>query len=185
MEPERLVFPMMVDGLVRAAGSALTPSLKSALRQKGLDLDAKLPPGWAVTHVGDWLDLVAEARLPGAPRDEALRDLGRAFVHAWQGTLIGGAMSVVLRTVGPARSLARLQRAFRTGDNFTVVTVTDLDAPPPWRLSRVHINDVLGRPAYYLGVLEQGAALVGAKNAQVTLEQVEGSSVTFHLRYQP
>lgn len=185
MESQRLVFPNLVEGLVRATGNAVTPSLKAALRQQGLDLDKKFPPAWEVSNVGAWLDLFAEAKSPGAARDEALRLLGRAFIDGWRGTLVGGAMSVVLRTVGPERSLSRLQRAFRTGDNFTIVTVTPLDTPPPWKLARVHFNESWQRPSYFLGVLEAGSVLVGARHPEITAEPSRGNDVSFLLRYQP
>lgn len=184
-QPQRLVFPNLVEGLVRATGSAVTPSLKAKLRERGLDLDAKFPPAWEVTHVGAWLDLFAEAKSPGLPRDEALRVLGRAFIEGWGSTLVGGAMSVVLRTVGPERSLSRLQRAFRTGDNFTVVTVTPLDAPAPWKLARVHFSESWQRPSYFLGILEAGAVLVGAKAPTLSIEATDGTGVAFQLSYQP
>lgn len=185
MESQRLVFPNLVEGLVRAVGDAVTPSLKAALRARGLDLDAKFPPAWEIEPVGSWLDLFAAAKSPGVAHDEALRRLGRGFIEGWQGTLVGGAMSVVLRTVGPERSLSRLQRAFRTGDNFTTVTVTTLEAPAPWKRARVQFNESFGRPAYYRGVLEAGSVLVGAKEPEVTLEATDGPGVTLLLRYQP
>ena len=185
MESQRLVFPNLVEGLVRATGDGVTPALKAQLRERGLDLDKKFPPAWETTHVKEWFELFAAAKSPGVPREEALRRLGQGFMEGWRGTLVGGAMSIVLRTIGPDRSLSRLERAFRTGDNFTTVTVTPIETPPPWRLAHIRFNEVFGCPEYFVGLMEAGSAFVGAKNPEVQLEALEGPGVLLRVRYQP
>lgn len=184
MAEQRLVFPMLVEGFVRVAGPAVTPSLKDALRKLGLDLDRPLPPAWETTHVQQWMDLFAKASFPEAAPDEAMRLMGRAFLQAWQTTLLGGATALVLRTVGPVRSLSKLQRAFRTGDNFTEVVITELQTAAPFHSAHVVLNEVQGRAEYFQGVLEAGALMVGAKNPSVTRLPLEGPGAKFLLRYE-
>ena len=177
---DRLVFPPTVDALVRTLGPKLTPAVKDALRGHGLDLDKPLLPAWPAEHLPAWLGIFATALAPDEPRDVALRRLGRGFIAAWRGTVLGIAIGGVLRVVGPRRSLTRITRAFRAGDNYIEVRIEDLG--PGHALA--HLSDASGMPAYYLGVLEAGAELTGAKNVVIELVGETPPSAVFRLRYE-
>ncbi|MBL9039778.1 MAG: DUF2378 family protein [Archangium sp.] len=180
MADEPYVFPTAVEGLIRAVGDDLTPALKAQLRALELDLDRPFPPAWRGALFPQWVEACATAVFPAASRDEALRQLGRRFVSSWQATLLGSATAVLMRTIGPKRALTRIERAFRTGDNFTRVEVEHLDDGA----TRLRFSDAQGMPTYYVGILEGGSVMVGANNSRVELEASEPPSAVLMMRYE-
>ena len=87
------------------------------------------------------------------------------FVLEWEfdSTLLGKAASAFLKLVGPHRSLSRLDRAFRTSDNYTQATyelVHDHEV-------LLHISDVDGLPTYWIGILTGSLEFLGLDGAVV------------------
>jgi len=56
--------------------------------------------------------------LPALERDEALERLGEDFFRGFSSTLIGQALKAMMRVIGTRRSLQRMERNFRTGNNY-------------------------------------------------------------------
>ncbi|MBX5480644.1 MAG: DUF2378 family protein [Myxococcaceae bacterium] len=179
--PEPVFFSQYFESLfLRAHGDQLTPRLKARLREAGLDVD-RLLPAYPVSVGKAALQIAVEEIYPGQDREAALREMGRRFLRGWQSTLLGRAAAAVLRVVGPRRSLMRLEGAFRTGDNFTRIQAEELG---PTRV-RLRINHVLGAPAYYAGMMQEGGVMTGAKNTRATVESTEGDGAVILVEWDP
>lgn len=178
MAEERLIFPAQAEGLVRCLGDDLSDSLKRRFVTLDLDVDHELPPAWPARRLGEWIDAIAIELYPKLPRDEAHRLIGRRFVEGWQRTMLGSAMVPLLGIFGPKRTLERLTRAFRTGDNFSqtsVVFPTERSGVVTVRSERL--------PHYIVGILEAGLSLVRVKG-QVRIEEDTEERLVFRVEWE-
>lgn len=172
---EKFVFEQFAVALfLTKHARPLSAKAKEQLRATGLDIDKPLMPAYPATVIPKWLEVAAEELHPGLPRAEAYRRIGRTFLEGWQETLLGRAAAGVLKVIGPKRTLQRLDRAFRTGDNFIQTEAEELG---PTKM-RIRFNDVSGVPDYYAGILEQGSVLTNAKNGRVTVESHDRPGAT-------
>jgi len=178
-EPRLIFSEPYFEGLYRRAlKSDLTPQHRAELKAAGLDLD-RFQPGYPAEQAARWIELTSRLIYPELPRDEALRLLGQRLFDGWSQTLIGSAATLLMRAIGPTRTLERMSRNFRTGDNFTEVRFTEL-AP---RDCQLEFNEVLGMPAYYAGILEAGARSIGVKDARITIEKSAPPGAVLRVRW--
>ncbi len=173
----RYVFATSVECLLRGLGTRATPELRARLRERGLDI-ARLPAAISVEEWTPQLIFISEQVFPGVPRGEALYSLGRHFMLGWKQSLMGSAISSLLRVVGPVRSLPRLERAFRTSNNFVKARTELLDA----HSARIHLNDVYTLPEYWAGVIHGGLTIIG-REGEVTVEKFEHPGCTLFVRW--
>lgn len=159
----RYIFPSAVEGILKGLGPR-APDLKAHWKTTGLDADA-LPLAIPFAQWSSHLVSAAHFAWPQEPPEEALRLLGVHFIRGWQETLMGSAAAMMLRILGPARTLSRLDRAFRTSDNFTHAVTELVDR----HRARISINEVQGVPHYWIGILQGGLELLG-RDGTVTLE---------------
>lgn len=150
------MFPSSLDGVLKGLGPLATPPLKAKIKAKGLDPD-HLPPAIPVEEWSPFLPFIATEAWPNETRDEALRLLGLHFIRGWKSTAMGAAASALLKLVGPARTLTRLDRAFRTADNFTHAH-TELVGPSE---AVITVNEVQGVPTYWVGIIQGGLEVLG------------------------
>ncbi len=169
----RFIFPSAIEGILKGLGPLVKPELLAHLKAHGLDVE-RLPPAISAEQWPQRLEDIAVITWPGVSRDEALHRLGLQFVRGWQRTALGSAASALLRLLGPARTLTRLDRAIRTSDTFTRAETT-LDGP---NAARVRITDVQGCPTYWVGVLEAGLEFLG-RTGTVALDRVDPPGATF------
>jgi uncharacterized protein (TIGR02265 family) len=119
-----VIFGPGAEGLRAAIGKDLTPLLAAQLKANGLDVERPPRAAYPATQFEAWVRLAAQALFPEETLGEAQRLLGQRFFDGWQGTVTGAAVSAFLRLIGPRRSLSRVGRAFRNGNNFTVTQTT-------------------------------------------------------------
>jgi uncharacterized protein (TIGR02265 family) len=177
MPEERYVFPASAEGILLGLGERATPAFKAHMKKAGLDFD-KLPPAFPFDVYTPYLRIAAVFAWPEVPEEEAMRLLGLHFVRGWQSTVMGSAMSVMLRLLGPQRTLTRLDRAFRTSNNFTRATTQLVGTNE----ALVTINEIQGSPEYYIGILQGGLEVIG-KTGTVTLQDVSLPSGTFRMTW--
>lgn len=147
-----LEFQHTIEGLfVNALGADMSPELKDKLRKAGLDLSKPLEPAYPSMKYMEWLRITALHLTPGLPVSEGVRTLGRRFLRGYGETFLGKTVFKVMRLIGVRRSLDRIARSFRTGDNYSDATLNWIDK------SEVHItfNEVHDLPTYNQGILEQ------------------------------
>jgi uncharacterized protein (TIGR02265 family) len=173
----RFAFPTAIEGVVQGLGPLVTARTVQKLRAVGLDLD-HIPPAIPAERMPVYFETIAEDIWPNEPHDERVRLLGLHFMLGWQSTLLGRATSAFMKLVGPHRTLSRLDRAFRTSDNYTRSTyelVNDKEV-------LLHISDVDGLPTYWVGLLSGGLEFLGLTGT-VTLEAFPRPGATFRLRW--
>lgn len=173
--PEAVVYAHTVEGLYwRALKARITPALQSRLLALGLDLRAAprdVPrPEWE-----KMLRATVEVLYPGVPLDDGYFELGRSLLRGFNETLSGKALLSVLRLLGPVRALKRLATNIKTGNSYSTIRLTEL-GPTKFEGS---INECNGNPHYIRGIIVEGLAHAGAKNATVEAKDFDGHACTY------
>ncbi len=165
---QAFIFSQTVDGLLRALGP-LDAAATARFQALGVDPQRPLLPAYPVEQWLEVMRLGAEIHAPGQPFEEALHSLGRHFVDGYGTTMIGKALLIGMRILGPKRTLERLARQLATGSTFFETRVAQF-APEEWSL---WINRVTW-PAWYFGLIERGLEHAGAKDVRVSLLTHDG-----------
>jgi uncharacterized protein (TIGR02265 family) len=84
-------------------------------------------------------------------------------------------MATAARALGPRLALGQLDRGFRTSNNFQASRMTER-APTACEL---WINDIGGRPHYYIGILEAALKVMGARESRVSVLRQEPPACSF------
>ena len=175
---DEFVFASAVEGLyLRALKGRITPELRTALHQLGLDVDHVLP-AYALDTWEHSLRVTCGHLFPDKALDDAMAELGRQLIAGYQDTAIGKAIFPLMRILGPARVLARMSRNFQSGNNYTDTRVTMLGPSE----AVLWFNRVI-QPAFYRGILEAGLFAAGAKELSVELGDRQGEGFSFRIRW--
>ena len=178
---ERLVFSHVLEGLYfRALKGRVTPRFVQRLRAEAdVDLEKPLKPGYSHATWTKCLQLTAQELFPGQPEEQALQQIGATLTKGYFDTIVGGALAAMLRVLGPARAVKRMDRSLRSGNNYSECRVTELG---PGKVT-MWTNE--SGPLRYnmLGVIRQGAEIAGAKNLKVAITNFDDESVTFDLSW--
>lgn len=176
--PDKLIFAQTIEGLLRALGPKLDSRLAGALREAGVDPAAELKPAYPLSVFQQLIRLVGAAVAPGAPPDAQSFEAGRAFIDGYAQTMVGRAMLGMMRVIGPRRSLERLSRSFRTGNNFSETTLRELGNGE----YELWVNQVT-LPGWYRGIITAGLERAGARDVTVDLFTQTDSAGTFRIRW--
>jgi len=164
MSDQPVVFAQTFEGMfLRGLGAELSPALRSRLWELGLDLNQPLAPAYPVQLWVAGLKLAAEHVYPSLPLETAHRQLGERFVTGFTETLVGGAMMALLKVVGFKRALGRMERNFRSGNNF--MRTRFVDHGP--RDVEVVIESPYEIPAFTEGIFLAGARALRVQGARV------------------
>lgn len=175
---EKLIFSQTVEGLLRSLGGKLTPELVAGMQARGIDPAATLLPAYpqeTFTTVVTWL---AAQLYPKLPVDDAIAQVGRGFMDGYGETMVGRAMLAMIRLIGPRRTLERVTRQFRTGNNYSDTRLTARSATE----YDLWVNEV-SMVGWYLGIIARGVELAGAKGVKVTLLSHDASGANFHVTW--
>lgn len=179
-EPERLVFSHTVEGLfLRALKPRLTQRLRDRLaREAGVDLN-KLKPGYSLREWDAAVNVAAEELHPGAPNEEAFELLGAALTQGYFDTVIGSAMAAMLRLIGPARAVRRIERSLRSGNNYSETSLVERG---PTRFE-LHTNETGRLRENLRGVLRRGMEVAGAKNVRCTVLRFDDAGCVYGIEW--
>jgi uncharacterized protein (TIGR02265 family) len=176
-----LVFEHTVEGLFRfSLRSRLSAQAWNGLRTVGIDLSKPLLPAYSYDTWRRALELTVADLYPLLPREEGWRRLGQEVVHGMVHTVLGRAMVGVARLLGPLRSLRRLNNTLRSADNYVESRLTELSPTS----CEVWINEVMGQPSYYQGILEACIALAGGQRARARVVAREGTGARLHVEWE-
>jgi uncharacterized protein (TIGR02265 family) len=163
---QKLWFTQPIEGLfVRGIGARMTPSLNADLLGLGLDL-TNLQPGYEDEVVVKAIRHSASVLFPTLSEPQGLHQMGQLFMQGFASTFLGKALVQFTKVIGPRRSLARMERNFRTGVNFVEAKFTSLGKGK----AQLWFNDVTGIPEFYAGTLQLGAEFSGGEDVKVTFE---------------
>jgi uncharacterized protein (TIGR02265 family) len=181
MAPRWLVFDHTFEGLFLVAlRGRLTAATEAKLRRAGLDLSKKLQPAYPFEVWKQCLEIVVTDLYPNLPRSEAWRKLGRAIVDGMSQRVMGRAMVRVSRLLGTRRALQRMDHILNSADNYVEARVTERS---PTCID-VWINEVMGQPSYYKGILEASLVMTGAEVGQVEVISLDGFGATFRVSWE-
>jgi uncharacterized protein (TIGR02265 family) len=173
-----MMFSQAVDGLVRALGEHLDEPAKDTLRELGLDLRRPLEPGYPLETWFKVMRFGAGLIAPGRPEAEQFELLGRRFVDGYEQTLVGRALLASMRVLGPRRMLERMNRNFRSGNNYTETQLVPR-GPNDFELS---FNQVKS-PEFYRGMLLAGLGRTGATGLAIQLVRHDDQGTTFRVTW--
>lgn len=162
---EKLVFNSAMEGLIQAVRMEISAKCRTRMKAIGFDNEAKLLPAYPAEQWAGVVKILAEEIYPGHAPAEGHRRLATRTVETYAQSMIGGAMFTVASLLGPARTVRRMTRNFRTGSNFIETTCTEV-SPHTYDIG---FNDVSTVPGFYSGLLEGGFLRVGAKSLSVKI----------------
>jgi uncharacterized protein (TIGR02265 family) len=176
-----MVFDHAVEGLFLVAlRGQLSPATQESLRRAGLDLSKKLQPAYPFEVWKKCLEIVAAELYPRLSRAEAWQKLGRAIVEGMSQRVMGRAMVRVSRMLGPLRALKRLDHILNSAGNYVEARVTERSRT----CIEVWVNEVMGQPTYYQGILEASLVMTGAEVGQVELISLDGFGATYRVSWE-
>ena len=92
---------------------------------------------------------------------------------------MGRAVFGILKLIGPMKGLQRMERNFRSGNNYVSTRFTQLGPTA----AEVWVSDVHEHPGFDAGIILGGGKLLGAKNFAVAIAAVEGGSCTYRVSW--
>lgn len=175
---EKLIFAQTFEGLLRSLSGKLTPALTAGLRERGLDPGATLLPAYPRQVFTDVISFVARELHPGLSPDAGVIAVGRTFMDGYGETMIGRAMMAMMRLIGPRRTLERVTRQFRTGNNYSETKLIAVGATE----YHLWVNEVR-LPGWYIGIVSRGLELAGGLDVKVELSQHDEAGGTFVVKW--
>jgi uncharacterized protein (TIGR02265 family) len=175
---ERLIFAQTFDGLREAVGARLSPATLEALKALGVDFTAPFRPAYPKDTFVAVIERIARDLHPELGLEAGVAAIGRAFMDGYGHTMVGRAMLAMLRLIGPRRSLERLGRNFRTGNNFSETRLVALGD----RDFELWCNEVAS-PGWYFGIIGRGLELAGARDVKVVIVDRPDAGATFRIRW--
>ena len=174
---EAVVFQSSVESIRRMTDGKLSPACRQELRVLGFDFDKPLLSAYPL---GPWeraTELILGELFPLLPLPEARIELGRLFMKGFAETAIGSAAVMFGKAIGVRRTLSRMTRNMRNGNNYTETELVE-HGPGHIELITRMLPSFLGEWAnkpsplgeQFVGVLRAAMELLGAKEAVVTLK---------------
>ena len=179
MTEEPLAYSSMVEGLKRALGDKVDEAAHLKFEALGIPMRGKPSP----TYPRDaWMRvaLYAGELLNPSLKPEAQRvALGRRFVRGYMDTIVGKALVAAMRVLGPKRALMRLEKSFRTGNNYSRCVFRE--TPEAIEL------DILNAPypEWYEGMVLESLEVTGAKRIVVEAVRYQPPEITtYRVRFE-
>ena len=167
---QHLVYDIGVESLFKGLGARLTPALKHAVRELGVDLDKRLLPAYPKSVWVRVVDEVARIVSPQLEVGEAHRQLGHAISAGFADSVMGRLMAPGVRLMGVRRVMLRLPKNLTMSNNFMRVTATETGP----RSIRVEMNEAIPSEAFLCGVIEAIGRYAGAKSCEISTAPENG-----------
>lgn len=175
---EKLIFAQTFEGLLRSLTGKLTPRLSAGLKVRGFDPTVALLPAYPQVVFIEVMVFLASELHPGLPSDAGICALGRGFMDGYGETMVGRAMMAMMRVIGPRRTLERVSRQFRTGNNFSETRLSAVGATE----YHLWVNECR-LPGWYIGLLSRGLELAGGKAVSVELIHRDEAGGNFGVKW--
>jgi uncharacterized protein (TIGR02265 family) len=175
---ERIVFSSFVDSYLKGLGPLVTPRTVEELKKAGMKFE-KPPPAYPEKQMLQFVEIFARNAWPEEQHPERLRRLGVAALKGWSMTMLGSAVTGLMKVLGPRRALSQLTKGFKTSNNFSEASfqiVSDKEA-------LVTVNDIQSIPTYWQGLLQGGLEVLGLEGKVTIDKQLPGPDATFRLTW--
>jgi uncharacterized protein (TIGR02265 family) len=175
-----MTYGSVVEGLLHhGLGGQVSPRLEARLHLIGVDVGRPLLPAYPVKVWMHCLWAIIEEVYPDLPPEQAFRTLGVRTTEGYGKTLVGRAVLVLARMLGPRHTLLRLPQLLASTDNWSRPEMLER-GPCHFEL---RLNSDLDAPGYLEGVFETLLRQAGAREPRVrVLEQGHGSTL-FELKW--
>jgi uncharacterized protein (TIGR02265 family) len=150
---QRLIYEQSIEGMyLKGHPEKLTPQLKAALKEHGIDLDQKLKPFYLADAVNAATVTFRKLAYGHIADDaEAYAQIGARTVDGYFDTVYGRPLVGLLKLFGVKRIVDRLPQAMTGSSNFMQVTV-EWKGPNEAHLT---LSDTDPNPYLNLGVLRR------------------------------
>lgn len=176
---EPLVYDVTVEAMFsRALKHRLTTRLKARVKEAGIDLDAKLKPGYPRDVWLRAMRIVVEELYPGVPEDSAWFELGERMVISLGETLMGPAILRIFKLLGPKRALGRFTQAFQYANNYNQSKLEELGAGR----FQFWVNQAGISPHFIAGTVSAILKTAGATAPRVDIAAFDGEQCTYTIR---
>jgi len=176
----QLVFEHTVEGLFRVAlNGQLSPRATRALEDTGIELTRPLLPAYPVETWRRALEITVADVYARLSPEEAWRRLGHEVLDGLVDTHMGRSLRGAAQQLGPLGFLRRFNTTLRSADNYVQARLEERSPT----LCEVWINDVMGQPAYYQGMLEASLALAGGRGARARVLGREAGGARFQVEW--
>ncbi len=169
-----------MESVLQVLERPIPPEQIAGLDALGIDLSKPLLPAYSVETHAALIDFVVRQRWPELPPEEGQFEAGRAFIDIYTQTQMGRAIKGLVKTIGPHRALERMNRTFRTANNFTETRLLQL-GPATFELW----FNFVSRPGYYRGLVYQTLFHSGVPELEVTQSSRQGDEVTYRVVWRP
>jgi uncharacterized protein (TIGR02265 family) len=172
-----VIFSSTVEGLMRAMGDKLDEAAHRRFAELGLPMKGKLQPTYPRAL---WIKVclaAGEVMFPQLPAEQQRIQLGHRFIRGYGETLVGKTLLTAMKLLGPKRSLERLQRSLQTGNNYTKVTLREVEGGFELDLADAPY------PEWYQGMFEAALQVTGAKSWSVTPSKRVGNDITYSIKF--
>lgn len=175
---ERVNFQSVFEGLfLTAFRDELTPELRQQLRSAGLDLN-DLKAAYPHSVFLDSLKLAAAAWFPTEPVSTAYVKLGERNIEGFFQTFLGRPLLVLLKVLGPRRTLGRMRANFRSANNDVESKLVEL-SPTEFQLWMNEAGDI----RYFIqGVVQRGVTMAGAPQLVMDVLSTDANGTVFRVR---
>jgi uncharacterized protein (TIGR02265 family) len=178
----KLVFESSIEGVfIKGHGSKLTPSLKAKFRELGVDLDKPLKPTYPLAAVNECTRLLRKFVYAHEPDDlKAYKAIGSATLDGYFDTMLGRALSSVMRVIGFRKVIDRLPQNFSSGNNYQQAKLKWL-GPCEVELELIETSP---HPGLNVGVMERAFGhYFKAPGFQVEIAREHPPGATYRLRW--
>ncbi len=178
---ERGVYAHTVEGFFhKGLKDQLTERLLQRVADEaGIDLRKKLALRYPMPTWECAVGIAAEELHPSLPREEAFERLGAALTQGYFDTLVGSAMGAMLRIIGPARAMRRIEASVRSANNYTESSLIE-HAPNHYS---VIVNEVGPLRDHLRGAVRRGLEVAGAQNLKCVVASFDEQSVILDITW--
>ena len=176
---ERVMFGSAYEALFqRALRKEMTVTLAVELSKCGVNLE-KISAGYSYADWLKTLKVTSDVLYPGKPISATYVYLGERLVESFFETLIGKPLIALLRLMGPERTLARMKKNLRSGNNYAETILTKI-GPGDFEL---WVNESDETRFITFGVLRRGMQFVTDVSLKVELLRTDESGTVFTVKF--
>jgi uncharacterized protein (TIGR02265 family) len=157
----------------------LLPEVVAALQALGID--PRKPRDLPQATWYRMMELSAVWIRVGRPREENLELVGREFLRGYGEGLVGRALIIGARLMGPRRALLRMAESFKSGDTSTTIVATE---PGP-QMVDILVTPDGGVPEYFRGLFSELLVQIGVVANQVEFRPSPYGGRVFRVSWTP
>jgi uncharacterized protein (TIGR02265 family) len=177
---ERLVYDVTVESMFcRALKGRLSSRVRERVKEAGIDLEAKLKPGYPREVWLRAMRIVVEELYSDVPEERAWFELGERLVASLRETVMGSATLKVLKLLGPQRALGRMSQTFRHANNYNQARLEEVGP----RHVRLWVNEVGLSPHFIAGTVVGTLKAAGAESPRVEISEFNGQECTYSITF--